>query len=374
MTASPLPAYIGRKLVQERLLAIFPEGVPFRTYCTRDIAGATVFSLLYVGAVEGADSYLAPKQVYRMSDAQAARSSDRERAAYADASLRPGFAPSGTPWYADTTREPIRDETLRQGLIPAGAVRERRDLPTTSSRPRYQLAADFASLFNPALSDPALSAGIAAWQKAHLSAGALARVAIVRAGAARDGGALSVTFPNGETQRLGRGQSSLLTKAVIEDFAGRFLREPAVLWVSESGNKVVARHDALARSIGLEIDPSKNLPDVILADLGDKSDVLLVFVEVVATDGPITEKRRAELMQLAHTAGFDEGQVAFVTAFLDRNAPPFRKTFAELAWRSFVWFASEPGSFVALINPTIEVGISLQQVVSLSRPPARESI
>ena len=46
------------------------------------------------------------------------------------------------------------------------------------------------------------------------------------------------------------GPSSIITKAVVEVFALRFLHDPAVLWISESGNKVIQRDDQLAQSIG----------------------------------------------------------------------------------------------------------------------------
>lgn len=370
MTTTALPPYLSRPQILERLLAIFPEGVPFRSYCTRDIAGGTVFAMLYVGAVDGSGRYLAPKQVYRMSDEQASLESDAERLAYADASLRPGFLHRGSAWYADTTREPIRDETLRQGLVPTGAVHERKDIATTSSKPRYALSQDFAALLHPALEAAELAAAISHWQKAHLTAGALARVALVRAGASKDEQAYFVTFPNGETQRLTPGISSVITKAVIEEFASRFLRDPAVLWVSESGNKVVARHDIIAKSIGLEIDPSKHLPDIILADLGDKNNVLLVFIEVVATDGPISEHRRSELMHIARDAGHEEGQVAFVTAFEERGKSAFRKCFPDLAWQSFVWFASEPSNLVGLFGSSIQNGVSIHQLLGAATKPS----
>jgi hypothetical protein len=37
-----------------------------------------------------------------------------------------------------------------------------------------------------------------------------------------------------------------------------------------------------------------------------------------------------------------------VTAYLDRSHHAFRKTIAELAWRSFAWFAAEPEQIIAL--------------------------
>ncbi len=143
------------------------------------MAASTVFMMLYIGAVEGVDRHLAPKQVYAMTDRQAEKTSDVERLRYATASLRPGFRGLGRRWYADTTREPIRDETLRDGLIPLGAVTVRRDLPTTSSKPRYALDRRFAGLFDPALSNDRLASAITRWREVNLTPGALARLSLV---------------------------------------------------------------------------------------------------------------------------------------------------------------------------------------------------
>jgi hypothetical protein len=133
----------------------------------------------------------------------------------------------------------------------------------------------------------------------------------------------------------------------VEVFAPKFLASPAVLWLSESGNKVVARDDHIANAIGLRIQADRNLPDLILTDLGP-TEPLIVFVEIVATDGAITEGRRNALHILTDAAGFDRRQVAFVTAFGDRSSAGFKKTVGQLAWGSFAWFASEPDQIVLL--------------------------
>jgi hypothetical protein len=259
----------------------------------------------------------------------------------------PGIRTTGSRWYADNTREPIRDETLREGLLAVGAALARTDLPTTSSKPRYALQAGFAALFAPDLSGPALDEAIVEWQRAHLSKGALARIALRRRGAASSSDGVMGAFPNGETRRLAPGPSSEIARAVIETFASRFLQQPVVLWLSESGNKVVARDDALASEIGLKIEADRNLPDIILVDLGP-ADPLLLFVEVVATDGPVSQRRRDALLALTETAGFDSARVAFLTAYAERDAAAFKKTVSALAWGSFAWFASEPGNLVLL--------------------------
>ena len=250
-------------------------------------------------------------------------------------------------WYAANTREPIRDETLREGLVRTGAVQERGDLPTTSPRPRYALAPEFAALFDPVLEGETLQAAVAAWREANLSASALARTAILRRGTVVASERVLVKFPNGETRHMEPGPSSVISKAVVEEFAPRFLENPGVISLSESRNKVVARDDELAQAIGLEIQPDLNLPDLILVDLGS-AEPLIVFVEVVATAGSISESRREALMLLATNAGFPEGQLAFVTAYEDRSHAAFKSSVSELAWRSFAWFMSEPEHIMVL--------------------------
>lgn len=173
------------------------------------------------------------------------------------------------------------------------------------------------------------------------------RVALVRQGAAQTTERITVKFPSGETRIMSAGPSSILSQAVIEVFAPKFLGHPAVIFLSESGNKVVAHDDGLARKIGLNIQADKNLPDIILADLAPDQP-LLVFVEVVVTDGPVTNSRKKALQELSAAAGFPPEHVAFVTAYLDRSSPSFRKNVSELAWGSYAWFASEPDNICEL--------------------------
>lgn len=351
----PLPALPKVSEIQKRLNLVFPEGTPHRVYVVREMAARTIFAMLYVGAVEGSGSWMAPKHVYRLSNAQARIQTEQERQDFGKAAMRPGFKPKRDRWYADNSRESIRDETLREGLVALGAATVRPGIPTTSGQPRYALRADFAELFNPQLQGDMLDQSITDWQQKHLSAEAQARLRIVRHGRTPAAGAIAVRLPSGETRNMQAGTSSEITKRVVEEFAPRFLVEPAVIWISESGNKVIERDDALARDLGLEIHPDRALPDIILADVADP--LLLVFVEVVATDGPINESRRQALLQVARDTKIDEHHLLFLTAFLDRGDAAFRKAVPNLAWGSFVWFAAEPNSIIAL-DGTRPQGIS----------------
>lgn len=212
--------------------------------------------------------------------------------------------------------------------------------------PRYALTKSFAALFDPGLQGAAFEQAVEAWRQANLSAGALARVALMTRGAAAGREGVLVTFPNGETRRMATGPSSEIAKAVIEIFATKFLHQPAVVLLSESQAKIVKRDEELIARLGLRIEYGGNLLDLLLVDLGPQ-DPLLVFVEVVATDGAVTQERKEALIRIATSARFRREQVAFVTAYQDRDGTGFKKTSSRLAWGSFAWFVTEPDNLLA---------------------------
>lgn len=339
------PALLGREQIHQRLQIIFPEGTPERDKCIRKATADTIFAALYIGAIQGSGRWLAPVHVYRMSDERLKVTDEESRLTYYKKHQMVG----SSNWYADTSKEQIRDESLRFGLVPNNAVVENQGVPTTSSKGRYALEATFANLFDPELDETAFQLAALAWQEAHLSPAALARVSLVRSGATEGTEKVLVKFPGGETRQMAAGPSSPISKAVIEVFASRFLIKPAVLWLSESGNKEVARDVKLAAKLNLKIDASKNLPDIILVDLGNTAqEFLLVFVEVVASDGPMTTQRVEAFSKMAAAGGYKDKQLAFVTAYLDRSRGEFKKTIPSLPWRSFAWFVSEPQHVIML--------------------------
>lgn len=340
--------------IHDRLKLIFSGGVPNLNYVTREMAAKTVFVLLYIDAVEGTGHYLRPDQVTRMTDHQAKLSREEERTTWSIATL--GKHKGDTPgrWYQANTREPIRDETLRQGLVPLGAAIERTDLPTTSSKGKYALRKEFSALFDPALDGEALEGAIAQWQKLHLSPAARARLLLHKQNTSGTQQGPVVALPNGESRRLTPGPSSDIAKAVIEIFAPRFLEEPGLLWLSESARKEDQRDSALARQLGLHIEAEKNLPDIILVDTGS-NDTLFVFVEIVASDGPVTEERRKAMLAILEAANFTARNAAFVTTYLDRGGQAFRRTFPALAWGTFAWCVTEPEKIILLEAPASEL-------------------
>jgi hypothetical protein len=342
-----LPQLPTIQQIHDRLQDIFPPATPQQGYLTREIAARTVYTFLYIDAVEGTGIWLAPKHVYLMTEEQSGKTDDKSRHDYAVEGAKPGFKPTGERWYADNTREPIRDETLKEGLVQIGAVVTRPGVPTTSSKGRYALQHAFALLFDPNLQGSALDAAIDDWRQKNLSTGALSRTLLKKKSAAAASTKVSVSFPTGEVRQLDAGPSSEIAKGVVEDFAPRYLREPVVVWISESGQKVSYQDDELAKQLGLNIDQKQLLPDMILSDIGSK-DTMIVFVEVVASDGPINENRRAALRKMGTDAGYSPEHLAYVTAFEDRDAGPFKKNIGALAVDSFVWFRTEPHLLMAI--------------------------
>ena len=80
-------------------------------------------------------------------------------------------------------------------------------------------------------------------------------------------------------------------------------------------------------------------------------------MEVVATDGPITEGRKRALLKIAEGARIAPQRIAFLTAFRDRNQPAFKRAFGSLAWNCLVWFMTEPDHILVLREkPSLEKG------------------
>lgn len=359
-----LPSLLDVEDIRARLQVIFPDGTPQRSKCTGLAAARTIYVMLYVGAIEGGE-WLAPKYVYRMGNSQAAKTSDAERAAYLKAVKKPGTPEPPDRWYRENTRESIRDDALKNGLVSIGAVLVNPHVSITANKGRYILRDDLAALFDPALAQLEFEAAAANWREKYLTATALATVKVLQVAAAGARAKVSVLLPSGEGRVMSPGLSSVITKAVVEIFAPRFLANPAVVWISESGKKVVEKDDKLLQLLGIKISPEKLLPDVMLADTAG-GDLLFVFVEVVATDGPIHEDRRAALLKLITDAGFKSAQAAFLTAFQSRGHVGFKKTVASLAWGTFAWCFSEPEHLIAFDGTTPGAVKSLREFLPAS--------
>jgi BsuBI/PstI restriction endonuclease domain/BsuBI/PstI restriction endonuclease HTH domain len=337
---SPLPTLTE---ISARLNQIFPVSYPDRTMVVGEMATRMVFVALYGGFIEGSTKLFRPSTITRFSLEQAALTDDQARIAWIETchSPRKERIQSGTPWYADNTRESIRDDLIRSKAIPLGMVIKVGEKPVTSPAPIYQLGSDFAALFSPSLLGGQLEASIESWRSTHIDPGALARMRLLQQGATVRQGEVRIVLPvNGKVLRLSPGDASVITKDVCEVLTPKVFERPIVVHVSTSDQKVAPELMGEIEALQLKIDVSGELPDVVVVDVG--SQFSLAFIEVVHSDGPITELRRDALLRMAEKAGIDSKRVRLISAFEDRNSQAFKRRVSELALGTWVWFRSEP--------------------------------
>ncbi|WP_071769658.1 BsuBI/PstI family type II restriction endonuclease [Burkholderia ubonensis] len=345
----PLPPLLSIEDVQARLNLIFPESFPDRTILVSDMSARAHFVSLYGGFIADSGRYFRPSTVIRFSQEQAERTTDVERYDWLTRCHLPGFEPQGKQWYADNTRETLRDDLIRNRMIPMGLIWRRQGIPPTSPAPIYSLSEAYTQLFSPNLAGEELGDAIKAWQEEYLDPRILARMRLLAHGIFEREGEVPIKLPSGKTLRLAPGEASVITRDVCEVLAPLFCRKPIVVHISMSDRKIFPELSAEANALGLALDPKAALPDVIIVNLTEKA-TQLVFVEVVHSDGPITELRRNALLEIAKGLGYGPNDVALVTAFEDRQADIFRKRFSEIARGTWVWFRSEPHLFMELKN------------------------
>lgn len=352
----------GVEEISNRLSMIFTKELDPNGYILRDIGARTIFVMLYSFSVQG-ENWIRPAVVTCMTDEQAQVKEAKERYSWFENTLNRKKKEKDIPgrWYKENTRESIRDETIRT-LVHLGAIVEKSGLATTSPAPRYTLQTEFAELFNPELTNEELEQAISSWQEMNLSAIARARVAISKNMATSSDDGVLVQLPNGEVRKLSSGPSSDIAKAVIEQMSKKFLKEPTVLLISESSKKIIVNDERICSAIGFHIDVTKVLPDIILVDLG-RREPLIVFVECVATDGPISDRRKSELISLAEEAGYKGKDYTFVTAFKDRTDTASRKLTPSVAWDTFIWYATEPNSIIYMHEGSGQSDTSLGEIL-----------
>lgn len=334
--------------VAERIQTIFPDTFPERSILVGDMAARMFFVSLYGGFIEGSGRWFRPSTVINFGLTQAAKTSEADRQAWLGACQSPGYEPDGKPWYMPNTREPLRDDLIRNKCLPMGIVVKREGKAVTSPAPIYALSAPFARLLDPELTGEDLEEAISKWQEKYLDTRTLKRAALRAQGVKAKEGQVVINLPEqGKTLRLGVGEAAAITKDVCEVLAQKMLNEPVVVHVSHSDKKMFKELEDVAEAIDLKLDTSAELPDVVLVN-NEEDNFFVVFVEVVHTDGTITELRKQALLAIAKNMGIEPEHVRLVTAFEDRSSPAFKKRVGELAVGSEVWFRTEPDMLMQL--------------------------
>jgi hypothetical protein len=142
----------------------------------------------------------------------------------------------------------------------------------------------------------------------------------------------------GERLALTPGPHNQLIKAIIEEFGPRFAPGAEVLYIGDTGSKMVHFDDQAFRTLGLTFDTHGKFPDVVLYY---RAMNWLLLIEAVTSHGPVNPKRHAELESLfAHT---NVGRV-YMTAFPDRQT--MSRYLSEISWETEVWVVDAPAHLI----------------------------
>lgn len=234
--------------------------------------------------------------------------------------------------YAPNSRETFRKKTMHQ-LIEAGIALYNPDKPeraTNSPKAVYQIEPGTLTLLR--------SFGTDNWSK-NLERCLKNRPTLAaRYAKEREMKKLPVNLATGKTIRISPGDHSKLIKAIIEEFAPRFVPNGVLVYAGDTAEKWGYFDKERLVKLGVEVDSHGKMPDVVLYCPERE---WLLLVESVTSHGPVDAKRHEELARLfaKSTAG-----LVFVTAFPSRAK--MARYLGEIAWETEVWCAEAPSHLI----------------------------
>ncbi len=231
--------------------------------------------------------------------------------------------------YAENTRETIRDESIKP-LVAAGILLHNPDQPdraVNSPKNCYQVEACALELFR--------KYGTPLWEGLLLAYLRDRPTLSEKYALGRQIQKIPLRIHLGQEIRLSAGEHSKLIRAIIEEFAPRFVPEGDLIYVGDTGAKWGYFDRSLLESLGVEVHHHGKMPDVVIYY---RKKNWLVLAEAVTSSGPVDGRRHAELLALF---GSSSAGLVFVTAFPDRGEI-MRRFVSVVAWETEVWCASDP--------------------------------
>ena len=234
--------------------------------------------------------------------------------------------------YAPNTREMVRRQTMHQ-FVDAGIALYNPDdpsRPVNSPHAVYRIEGETLATLR--------RYGSSAWPGRLKSYLARRQTLAARYANERAARLLPVQIAEGRQVRLSPGEHSKLIKAVIEEFAPRFVPGGVVVYAGDTGRKWGYFDKAALETLGVSIDAHGKMPDVVLYYPSKR---WLLLIESVTSHGPVDAKRHGELARLFGecTCG-----LVYVTAFADRAT--MARYLGEIAWETEVWVADAPSHLI----------------------------
>lgn len=234
--------------------------------------------------------------------------------------------------YAPNTRETVRRQTMHQ-FVSAGLALYNPDDPTRSvNSPKavYQVSPGALALLK--------TYGTKAWEKSLAAYLSQRQTLTSRYAKERNLNRIPVKIGRGKKLQISPGAHSQLIKAIIEDFAPRFVPGGMLIYAGDTGKKWGYFDDTLLAKLGVTIDSHGKMPDVVL--YYPERDWLLL-VESVTSHGPVDGKRHEELAQLFSRA---TPGLVYITAFPNRSL--MARYLPSISWETEVWVADAPSHLI----------------------------
>lgn len=234
--------------------------------------------------------------------------------------------------YAPNTRETVRRQTMHQ-FVDAGIALYNPDdpaRPVNSPKAVYQIEPTALALLR--------SYGTTRWH-ANLTGYLSGRQTLAaRYAREREQNRVPVQVAPGKKIHLSPGEHSQLIKAVIEEFAARFVPGAVLIYAGDTGEKWGYFDAVSLAALGVNVQVHGKMPDVVI-HYPDRNWLLLV--ESVTSHGPVDGKRHAELARLFGTS---KTGLVYVTAFPDRSV--MSRYLGDIAWETEVWVADAPSHLI----------------------------
>jgi adenine-specific DNA-methyltransferase len=225
--------------------------------------------------------------------------------------------------YAPNTRETFRRQTMHQ-FVDAGLA-----VPNPDDPSRPVNSPKFCYQIEPTALELLRTYGTPAWVDGLKAYSRSVETLKQRYARARELKMVPVTLAEGKEFYLTPGDHSRLVKAIIDEFAPRFVPGGHVIYVGDTGDKWRYFDEEALRALGVAVDVHGKMPDVVIHHV-EKD--WLVLVEAVTSHGPVNPKRREELAALFGDA---RPGLVYVTAFLTRS--DMAKYIGEISWETEVW-------------------------------------
>ncbi|MEA3339355.1 MAG: BsuBI/PstI family type II restriction endonuclease [Chloroflexota bacterium] len=237
--------------------------------------------------------------------------------------------------YAPNTRETFRRQSMHQFVDACLAVSNPDDpsRPVNSPKFCYQIEPTALELLN--------TFGTSAWSNNLETYLGSVKTLKQRYARAREMKMVPVTLAEERDIYLTPGAHSRLVKAIIDEFAPRFVPDGHVIYVGDTGDKWRYFDEEALQALGVTVDTHGKIPDVVIHHL-EKD--WLVLIEAVTSHGPVDAKRRKELATLFQKA---RPGLVYVTAFLTRG--DMAKYISDISWETEVW-VREAGTHLIHFN------------------------